>query len=373
MLMPLLGAFECGYDQHMRFGSQVGLREPPVWSPDGTRLMYGEFANLFLVEADGSSLQRFFDRPLRAKCCDGDFSPSISPDGTRVAFATMRERRGPFWFLSSEPGIEIGISALAGTGYRMLTNEGALFSDPVWSPDGSRIAFKSGQHRGRIYTIAPDGSDVRSVTPPSIRFAEDHPVWSPDGRHIAFLTQESYQDDAGVWLVERILYTVSAEGGEQRRISGTAAQPAWSPDGSLIAFASQVRRYRPPTKLYTSLPAGSELKQVAELELLGDVTSLFWSRDGSWFLVVGREYERNSWEGLEQGDDPGLYAVRTDGSHTRKLAVLGGYPLIALSPDGSRVAVRDLGASTSGDPVLYTMALDGSDKRILARWGANRG
>ncbi len=369
VLMPLLGAFECGQEEHRLFDTLAeSQQQAPIWSPDGTRLMYGESANLFLVEADGSRPQRLFERPLMTRCCEGDFSPSISPDGTKVAFATMRERSGIF---SSFGGVSfgIGISALDGSGYRMLTKNDGLFTNPVWSPDGSRIATQSAEYHGSIYTMAADGSDIQRISPPSLRPTKDPPVWSPDGNRIAFRALEGDSDAT-------VLYTVSADGTDLRRVSVTSVRPTWSPDGGLLAFAVAVGRPRLASKFYTARPDGSDLKQVAELDLLRlrSVSSLIWSLDGSWFLFAGTEYTRRSDSLLR--NDAALYALRTDGSLTRKLTILDGNrisPLIALSPDGSRIAVRDTSASTSGDVVLYTMALDGSDKKILLRWGGSRG
>jgi Tol biopolymer transport system component len=89
---------------------------------------------------------------------------------------------------------------------------------PVWSPDGSKIAFGFSQHdHWEIYVMDADGSNrVRltqeepfAVPPPN----NVSPAWSPDGQHIAFFT-----DRNGKWE----LYVMDADGSNQRPMFETA-------------------------------------------------------------------------------------------------------------------------------------------------------
>ena len=59
---------------------------------------------------------------------------------------------------------------------------------PVWSPDGTRIAFKIGKAFGEIATIRPDGSDLKTVTvrPSGEWLSVTTPMWSPTGQHLAY-------------------------------------------------------------------------------------------------------------------------------------------------------------------------------------------
>src|SRR4029077_21095245 len=79
-----------------------------------------------------------------------------------------------------------------GTGQRNLTRNAARDEDPVWSPDGRRIAsarrvpLRAGGAGGQfeIFVMNADGSGQRSLARNSSRGF--HPVWSPDGRKIVF-------------------------------------------------------------------------------------------------------------------------------------------------------------------------------------------
>ena len=87
-------------------------------------------------------------------------------------------------------------------------------SSPVWSPDGSRIAYMYKQHdHWEIYTVRPDGSDWRRLTKEPL-FSDNPPnnvapAWSPDGEHIVFLS-----DRNGGWE----LFVMGADGSDQREM-----------------------------------------------------------------------------------------------------------------------------------------------------------
>jgi WD40 repeat protein len=119
-----------------------------------------------------------------------------------------------------------------GSGQTNLTNHAERDSDPVWSPDGTKIAFTSFRDgsNGEIYVMNADGSGQTNLS--NNAFSDGASAWSPDGAQIAF---HSLRDG------EFEVYVMNADGSSQTNISNNGAldvDPAWSPDGAKIAFAS---------------------------------------------------------------------------------------------------------------------------------------
>src|SRR5690242_10098993 len=110
------------------------------------------------------------------------------------------------------------------------------YASPVWSPDGTRIAFvkwrlvrdavyRLGRAFGALYTMNADGSGVRLLVPESPGLGS--PTWSPDGARIAFCPS----CDAGTGIS-----VVDADGTRLHAIAKEGHSPAWSPGGRRIAF-----------------------------------------------------------------------------------------------------------------------------------------
>ena len=116
-----------------------------------------------------------------------------------------------------------------------LVRSGA--DNPVWSPDGSRIAFFDGTGNSDIMVMDPDGGNATVVCSCVDDFYGTGTIgsfltWSPDGTKFAF--------DDGPSPSTRQIHRVNGDGtGETQLTSvGTNRGPAWSPDGTKIAFTS---------------------------------------------------------------------------------------------------------------------------------------
>jgi Tol biopolymer transport system component/CubicO group peptidase (beta-lactamase class C family) len=193
----------------------------PVWSPDGRTIVFESLRDgngeIYVVNAGGSGQRRLTRNPAR------DFAPAWSPDGRRIAFVRDRVRdRGPGRPRTHKP--EVYVMNADGSRQSRLVRRGR---QPLWSPDGRRLAFTRGQGGGSVYVVNVDGGRERNVTRGPVRdFA-----WSPDGRRIAF---DSARDGNSE------IYVVDSDGGGLRRLTRNAGPdlaPAWSPDGRRIAFA----------------------------------------------------------------------------------------------------------------------------------------
>ncbi len=192
-----------------------------VWSPDGRTIAFESMrdgnSEIYVVNADGSGQRRLTRNPAR------DFAPAWSPDGQRIAFVRDRDRIR----IRGRPRThrpEVYVMNADGSRQVRLVRRGR---QPLWSPDGRRLAFTRGQGGGSAYVVNVDGSGERNVT----RGPVGDFTWSPDGRRIAFDSERDGNSE---------IYVVNADGGGLRRLTRNAGRdlaPAWSPDGRRIAFA----------------------------------------------------------------------------------------------------------------------------------------
>jgi len=151
-----------------------------------------------------------------------DWDPVWSPDGTKVAF----HRYGKIFVKDTTNGQVV----------RLTDDSGIRSFNPTWSPDGTKIAFSSTRSGGyaEIYTMnSADGSELQKLTNNPLgggSQGDGWPTWSPDGTKIAFTSALSTHE----------IYVMNADGTNQRPLSNTLDQneldPDWSPDGTRIAY-----------------------------------------------------------------------------------------------------------------------------------------
>jgi Tol biopolymer transport system component len=228
------------------FGTVTQVDTSPKSLAD-TKISFEREGVVYTINPDGTAL-----KPITISV-DGLFvfgGPVWSPDGTRMAFAA-----------STQPGPpqDIYVMNADGTGVKNLTNtaSAAEFS-LTWSPDGKKIAYRrfdSDPNNGQIYVMnAADGSGQMRLTDGTGNYIG--PNWSPDGSQIAF---EGYAPG----VANDQIYVMNANGTNQTRLGNNTsfdAGPSWSPDGTKIAFESD--RVAPNITIWTMNPDGSGAKQV---------------------------------------------------------------------------------------------------------------
>jgi Tol biopolymer transport system component len=303
----------------------------PVWSPRGDLIAFwrqgasgaeGE-SGMYVVSSSGGEPRRVVaDRTAR--------EPSWSPIGSALAY------------VSGRAGGLVGVVNVDGSGRQTLsgTLEGQL-SSPMWSPDGTRIAFhRLAYRRGELWVVRRNGEQLRRVATdvPYHHGSEPTPyAWSPDGTRLVYSAVRSGRRD---------LWTVHPEGNRTQRLLRTLVSdwaPTWSPDGTKIAFTGPERAA--PTLYIADIPG-------RKLEVVGSGRRPRWNPAAQQLAFIGTT------------SGVGIYLITPQRTATKLFASPRGTSAAQWSPAGDHIAVAAYGDCTTRGTGIYAVAMNGDTRRI---------
>jgi Tol biopolymer transport system component len=171
--------------------------------------------SLDFVRPDGTGRREFVPPGV---CCIG--LPSLSPDGSQVAYYAYPHQQG-----ENGAGAEVYVAPTDGSGAAInVSNNPGDDTWPVWSPDGTTIAFVSSEPggsfgRGSIHVVKADGSGQTALTPAD--GPAWGPAWSPDGTRIAY---------SGVVGVDAHIFVANADGSGRTDVTPNrdSSRPTWT-------------------------------------------------------------------------------------------------------------------------------------------------
>ena len=283
--------------QQIRVSGKLPMSGDPVWSPDGKRIAFTSSApaspgsdyflpSIFVMNADGSQQTRLVGG------METSHMPVWSPDGTRIAFVG---ERGQLYVVNAD-----------GSNPTLLTKQTRNNQAPAWSPDGTRIAFEStATGTSEVCVVNANGSQEKCLTNHAsfkalhLTLNDDVPVWSPDGKRIAFASMRNSKFD---------IHIMNADGSQRVNLTNKPANygvPAWSPDGKRIAFSSDREGN---SELYVMNVDGTDLQRLTD--------NPFWDGNPAWSPDGTRiAFDSNIPGKLDQD----IYVIHADGTGLTRL------------------------------------------------------
>ncbi len=288
------------------------------------RIAFGRIDGIWAVQPNGSQEQRLSQRVAN--------DMAWSPNGTQLVIVEPRP--------SGTTHLRI-MNAATGN-MKNVTRQSAISdSEPVWSYDGTQLAFvRTKQHAGgkqsAVFTIKPNGDDLKNISGWSTKNSFRVPTWAPDNKRLAY---EEINDSSVKIVIKNFT------NGSTRMLTelSEVSQPpllAWSPGGKKLLFNDS------EGQVYTIWADGSHRAVISD----GDSYQAVWSPDGNRIAF------------LEDFNGESISISESDGSIRYIPLGLTGYSRVdtpVWSPDGKQlvfVATRTL----DGKKDLFTVPVSGT-------------
>lgn len=304
----------------------------PLDSGEGHLILWDGSGDLYTVDLSGELVNLAPDLDVESNM------PVWSPDGSQIAFTTFVEGVGVRLYAINADGSDPRLLAELPPSRAVRL----AIDDVNWSPDGARIVFSYVERlNADVYVVDADGSNLTRLT--DSEYYESGPILSPDGSRIAYLMDpgsSSYFD----------VMVMNADGSDARNLTDDPQHLElpydWSPDGSKLVIRSDATG---DDELYLINIDGSGLTQLTTLG--GDVGDAQWSPDGTQIVFrAGRDERESTWN---------IYRINADGSGLIQLTTgLDGAHCPVWSPDGRWIAF--VGGGDLLNKHLYVMNADGS-------------
>ncbi len=190
-------------------------------------------------------------------------NPNVSPTGKRAIF----EHRGEIFTVPKENGT-----------WKNITNSPAVADrNPIWSPNGDKIAWfsdKSGEYQLMLADQNGDNVEAISLPNPTFYFQPD---WSPDGKHIAY-TDTHYN----VWIINLETKKTKKVDTDRYAHPNRSMNPVWSPDSKWIAYAKQQDNHFKAIFAYNI-----DSKKVIQItDPIADAITPVWDESGKYLYTL---------------------------------------------------------------------------------------
>ena len=268
--------------------------EDPAWSADGSKIAYTNIgpsgdAEIFAMDADGSNKHDLSNDPAYY-----DWDAEWSPDGSLVVWARS---------VVGDQNFDIWVMHADGTNQTQLTTAPELEGAPVWSPDGTKIAFTRliGAWTD-IFVMNADGSGVVNLTH-TTDADEGTPSWH--GSKIAYASYDVATADTDIWVM-------NDDGSNPVDVTNDAdveLEPDWSADGTKIAY--RVAQAFVPSQIWSMDADGSNRVDLSNNVYAYD-TLPSWSGAGD--RIAFRRYTKPN-----QPRRPDIYSMNADGMEPMNL------------------------------------------------------
>jgi len=327
--------------------------------------------NVWAIKSDGSVATPLTH--LTTVAYPGETSnPVFSPDGSKIVFSSGAALDGSDNPNGAYGTLNIWVMNADGSGAKPLTKVTSAQMDcrwPVWSPDGSKIAYYSQRALDgsdiissdpyNIWVLSADGSNDVPITQLTAYAADSlYPRWSPDGTKFAVTSSRALDGSdaangsepytANVWVMN-----VDGSGAipitTQINNFNDSQSVLWSPDGSKVVFSTL--GIGGADNIWMAHPDGSSLTNITNLSG-GSLNSVDgWSPNGAQLTFTSTRSLDGS-DGAQEKEN--VWSMNADGTKPKpltRLTVVGAADGV-WSPDGTRIAYyspRAFDGSDNGD------------------------